>query len=172
MDHVLNLVAAAQVHALGANLVAGLGRTALAAAIAATAATAATVVTAASIVFATLFVRLFAIFVEFGLFAFAHVDGIDAVIAIDLDQVGNFVLALFGTLHDVRRFVVIILFLLTQRGFFGGSLGFLREQTFAVLARNLVIIGVDFGKSQKAMAIAAIVDECCLQRRFHPGYFG
>ena len=65
--------------------------------------------------------------------------------------------------HDVGGFVVLILFLLAQRGFFGCSFGFFSQQAFAVFARDLVIVGVDFAEGQKTMAIATIVDKCRLQ---------
>ena len=54
----------------------------------------------------------------------------------------------------------------------GGVLGLLAQQRLAVLARDLVIIGVDFGEGQEAVAVAAIIDERRLQRRFDPGYLG
>ena len=50
-------------------------------------------------------------------------------------------------------------------------LGFFCQQLFAVLSRDLVIVGVDFGKGQKSVAISAIVDKSGLQRRFDAGYF-
>ncbi len=54
----------------------------------------------------------------------------------------------------------------------GGMLGFLAEQGLAVLARDLVIIGVDFGEGQEAVAVAAIVDERRLKRRLDPRDLG
>jgi hypothetical protein len=41
------------------------------------------------------------------------------------------------------------------------------DQRLTVGHRNLVIIGVDFAESQEAVAIAAIFDERCLQRRLY-----
>ena len=51
-------------------------------------------------------------------------------------------------------------------------LGFLAQQGVAVGLGDLVIIGVDFAEGEEAVAIAAIVDERRLERRFDPGYLG
>jgi hypothetical protein len=51
-------------------------------------------------------------------------------------------------------------------------LGLLAEQGLAVLARDLVIIGVDFREGEEAVAVPAIIDERRLQRRLDPGYLG
>jgi hypothetical protein len=40
------------------------------------------------------------------------------------------------------------------------------DQCLAVGDRNLVIIGVDFAESQEPVTVAAVFDECRLQRRF------
>ena len=53
-----------------------------------------------------------------------------------------------------------------------GMLGLLAEQGLAILARDLVIIGVDFGEGEEAVAVAAIIDERRLQRRFDPRHLG
>ena len=37
---------------------------------------------------------------------------------------------------------------------------------------NLVVVRVDFGEGEKAVTIAAIVDESGLERRFYPGHLG
>ena len=50
--------------------------------------------------------------------------------------------------------------------------GVFGQQRFAVGDRNLVIVGMDFAESQKAVAVAAIFDEGRLKRRLHPGHFG
>ena len=76
----------------------------------------------------------------------------------------------FGDLADriaifVELFVMMVVML-------GGVFGFLAQQCFAVFARNLVIIGVNFRKRQEAVAVAAIFDKGCLQRGFDPGYLG
>jgi hypothetical protein len=59
-----------------------------------------------------------------------------------------------------------------QPFFLGGMFGFLAQQGFAIGLWNLVIVGMDFAEGQEAVAIAAIVDECRLERRFYPGDFG
>ena len=46
------------------------------------------------------------------------------------------------------------------------------DQRLPVGDRDLVIIRVDFGERQKAVAVAAILDEGRLQRRFDPRYLG
>ena len=48
---------------------------------------------------------------------------------------------------------------------------FFGNQRKAVGHRNLVVIGVDFVERQETMAIAAIVNERRLKRRFYPCYF-
>src|SRR5579862_74646 len=52
----------------------------------------------------------------------------------------------------------------------GGALGalFLVDQRLAVGDRDLVIVRVDFAEGEKAVAIAAVVDESGLQRRLDP----
>ena len=39
---------------------------------------------------------------------------------------------------------------------------------FTVSDRDLVVVGVDFAERQKAMAVATILDEGCLEARFDP----
>ena len=56
----------------------------------------------------------------------------------------------------------------TQPLLFGGVLGFLAQQSFAIGLRNLIVIGVDFAEGEKAVAVAAIIDERRLERRFDP----
>ena len=72
--------------------------------------------------------------------------------------------------------VVMLVFLAVelgaQRGFFGGVLGFLAEQRLAILLGDLVIIGMDFREGEEAVAVAAVIDERRLQRRFDPGNLG
>jgi len=59
-----------------------------------------------------------------------------------------------------------------QPFFLGGVLGLFAQQSLAVGLRDLVIIGVDFAEGQEAVAVAAIIDECRLQRRFDAGHLG
>jgi hypothetical protein len=51
-------------------------------------------------------------------------------------------------------------------------LGFLAQQRLAILLRDLVIVRVDFGESQEAVPVAAVIDERRLQRRFDPRDLG
>ena len=50
---------------------------------------------------------------------------------------------------------------------FGGALGasFFVDQRLPVGDRDLIVVGMDFAEGQKAVAIAAVVDEGGLQRR-------
>jgi hypothetical protein len=56
----------------------------------------------------------------------------------------------------------------------GGALGalVLGDQRLPVGDRDLVIVGMDFAEGEKAVAIAAIVDEGGLQRRLDPRDLG
>jgi hypothetical protein len=56
--------------------------------------------------------------------------------------------------------------------FLGGLLRFLLQERVAVGLGDLVIIGVDFAEGQEAVAVAAIIDERRLERRFYPGDLG
>ena len=49
---------------------------------------------------------------------------------------------------------------------------FFGDQRLPVGDRDLVIVGMDFGERQEAVAVAAVIDERRLQRRFNPGDFG
>src|SRR3546814_7522246 len=46
------------------------------------------------------------------------------------------------------------------------------QQRVPVFLRDLIIIGVDFRKGEEAVAVAAIIDERRLQRRFNPRHLG
>ena len=59
-----------------------------------------------------------------------------------------------------------------QARFLGRMLRFLAQQGLAILFGNLVIIGMDFAEGQEAVAIAAIIDERRLKRRFDPRNLG
>ena len=50
--------------------------------------------------------------------------------------------------------------------------GFLLKKRLSIGDRNLVIVRMDFGEGEKAVAIAAIVDESGLERRLYPGNLG
>src|SRR3546814_3372985 len=61
---------------------------------------------------------------------------------------------------------------LFRSGFLGSVLSLFGEQRFPVLFGDLIIIGMNFGKSEKAVAIAAIIHKSRLKRRFNPCYLG
>jgi hypothetical protein len=71
-----------------------------------------------------------------------------------------------------RRFLVVVELGRTQPFFLGGMLRLFAKQRIAVRLRDLIIIRVDFAEGQEAVAIAAIIDERRLQRRFYPGDLG
>ncbi len=68
-----------------------------------------------------------------------------------------------------------LFFLFDQRpiGFGLGAFerSFFFDELFAIFERDLVVVGVDFREGQKAMAIAAIIHEGRLKRRFYAGNF-
>ena len=172
VDNVLDFVTATQVHTLGTNFIARFGLAFPTATTAPATTAVVTAIVAGRFLGRTIFTFFAISSVEFRLFAFRDVDGVDAVVAFDFDDVGVIVVGIVGSADQVGWLFVLFLFLLTQRGFFSSGLGLFGEQTFAIFTRDLIIIGVNFGKSQKAMAIAAIIDERRLQRRFDAGYFG
>ena len=49
---------------------------------------------------------------------------------------------------------------------------FLLEKRLSVSDRNLVVVRMNFGERQKAVAIAAIINEGCLERRLYPSDLG
>ena len=49
---------------------------------------------------------------------------------------------------------------------------FLGDQRLPVGDRDLIIVGMDFGERQEAVAVAAVVDEGGLQRRLYPRDLG
>ncbi|CUS45344.1 hypothetical protein MGWOODY_Smn815 [hydrothermal vent metagenome] len=59
-----------------------------------------------------------------------------------------------------------------QRSLFGGVLGLFAQQRVAIFLGDLVIIGMDFRKGEETVAIAAVIDERRLQRRLDPGNLG
>ena len=84
----------------------------------------------------------------------------------------SFVVA--GRLLDLSVVMLVAIVILggAQPFFLGGVLGLLAEQSFAVGLRDLIIIGMDFAEGQEAVAVAAIIDERRLERRFYPGDLG
>ena len=51
-------------------------------------------------------------------------------------------------------------------------LGLGLEQGLTVGDRDLIVVGMNFGKGQEAVAIAAVIDEGRLQRRLNARYLG
>ena len=49
---------------------------------------------------------------------------------------------------------------------------FLGDQCLPVRDRDLIVVGMDFRERQEAVAVAAILDERRLQRRFDPRNLG
>jgi hypothetical protein len=80
-------------------------------------------------------------------------------------------LAVFGPIFlgpstgDLEAFDVVFL----AAAGFGLLLG---QQCLSVGDRDLVIIGMDFGEGQEALAVAAIFDKGCLQRRLYARHLG
>ena len=70
----------------------------------------------------------------------------------------------------LARKLAAILVLVAQTRFFFGGLSLLSQQSLAVFFGDLIIIGVNFAKGQKAMPVAAEIDECSLQAWFYSGY--
>ena len=55
---------------------------------------------------------------------------------------------------------------------FAGGAGIVLDQRLTVGDRDLIVVRVDFGERQEAVAVAAVLDERRLQRRLDPGDFG
>jgi len=170
LDDVLDLVAAAQRHAAGARLVAGLGLAATA-----IATTATTAIAAIAVILARFFGFAFAL-------AFVAV-GIAVIVARKRLGADRLFVGLDQAL--VRQSVVIAAFFATAAGgviflFLGGECfslfarvaGLFGKQRDLVLARDLVIVGMDFREGEKAMPVAAIIDESRLQRGFYASNLG
>ena len=75
-------------------------------------------------------------------------------------------------LDPVLARVLVILDLGAQRGLFLGMGALFLQQRLTVLARDLIIIGVNFAESQETVTVAAIIDEGGLERRLHARHFG
>ena len=67
--------------------------------------------------------------------------------------------------------VFIIGFRVVRGGIVAVFLGLFAQQFFAVADRNLIIIGVNFVKGEKPVAVAAIFHKGRLQGRLNAGYF-
>ena len=88
--------------------------------------------------------------------------------------------AVSGAARAIPAFGLMILLVLLLVLQFGGAkprlllgmLRFLAQQCLAILARDLVIIRVDFGEGKEAVPVPAIIDEGGLERRLHAGHLG
>ena len=174
LDHVLDLVAAAQRLAPGADLVHFLGpRAALALAAAATPAAAARTVAfflvVAVVVAIVVAIRDLAFLDRGDLVLLGRVDFLDPVLGEFLDQ--RFAGLVVGVVL-VARNVAAFLFLGAQARFFLGSLGLFGQELFAVFLRDLVVVGVDLAEGEEPVPVAAEIDEGRLEAGFDPGYLG
>ena len=66
----------------------------------------------------------------------------------------------------------IILDLGAQRGLFLRMGALFLQQRLAILARDLIIVGMDFAEGEEAVAVAAIIDEGGLERGLHARHLG
>ena len=101
--------------------------------------------------------------------------GADLVVGLAI-VVGVIVVAMI-VVAVVAIVVVMIVVVIAKVGaaqplFLGGMLGLFGEQGVAVGLGDLVVIGMDFAEREKAVAIAAVIDERRLQRRFDPRDLG
>ena len=94
-----------------------------------------------------------------------QIDHVHAVHVSRLDRVGARRLLRRARAGRAAGAVVFLVF-----GAVEGAL-FL-EQRFAVSDRDLVIVGMNLGKGQKPVAVAAVIDKRRLQRRFDPRHLG
>ena len=166
LDHVLDLVAAAQRQTACAQFVGFLGLTP---ALAPTTAPAALPPVA------------FAAF-AFGVFVFGVVAVFDHAAfdrrnlaragVVDLGYAVGIVERIAALKAAIFEFVIFILVGGAQRGLGLGMTRLFGEQGFAVFLGDLVIVGVDLAERKKTMTISAKVHECGLKRGLNPGYLG
>src|SRR5690606_22836443 len=93
---------------------------------------------------------------------FAMVPGRGSLAAV-LFRVGRFPAALVLVAPVAGLFLLVFLFLVIVV-VFGRGVGFLLLQPLPVGDGDLVVVGVDLVEGQKTVAIAAEIDESCLQR--------
>ncbi len=163
VDHVLDLVATAQRHALGAQFVGFLRAAAAAATLAASTTTAATAT--------VLFLGRFFLGGFEAVLDGAVLDRGDLVLFGGVDFGQAAIRIAFAIVAFAAFLVLVIAFRSAQGGFFLGMGGFFRQQGLAVLLGDLVIVGVDFAEGQETVAIATEIDERRLERRLHAGDF-
>ena len=65
-----------------------------------------------------------------------------------------------------------VIFSRAQPLFLGGVLGLFAQQGVTIRLRDLIIIGMDLAEREEPVAIAAIIDERRLERRFNASYLG
>ena len=175
MDHVLNLVAAAQSHTLGAQFFGFLGVGGIAPALTAPA-TAATL--AAFFAFRCFFGFMIAVEAVFdmtgldrghaALFRRVHLDQRTGV----LDAAAREIVGQTFAQIVVADEIFLTLGHRAQGGFFLGMGGLFGQQCLAVFLGDLVIIGVDFGKGEEAVAVAPEIDKSGLKRRLDARHLG
>ena len=157
-DHVLNLVTAAQRHALRTQR---LNRTVVG-------------LRAGALLATARFGRAF----RLGFTAFASFDIVFGAAAdfYRLAAIFDFLdaIAVEAVIPVIALFVVLIRLGLcgAQCLFLSGMLSLFAQQGFAIFLGDLVIIGVNFAESEEAMAVAAIIDERRLQRWLDAGNLG
>ena len=96
-----------------------------------------------------------------GILVFAVIAVIVAVTV-----VADAVIAVFGGFH-LHATAIGALFLLALLLLLAG--GFILQKGLTIGCRNLVIIGVNLAEGEEAVAVAAILDEGCLERWLHAG---
>ena len=162
MDHILDLVAAAQSHALGAQFVSFL-RTARRLAL--------TAATTAAPAPAFVFRGVFFVFVE-TLFDIAGFDDGNFVLfgSVDFGQAAIVIIIVAVVIAVIFVVVLIVAIVGAQGGLFLGVSGFFSQQSLTVFLGDLVVIRVNFAEREKPVTIAAKVNESCLERRLHAGH--
>jgi hypothetical protein len=88
-----------------------------------------------------------------------------------VDDLGDAAFVRFGGAALVRP-VGGLVFLVFGTRPFGFGLGLGRKQRLSVGERDLVIIGMNFGEGEEAVAVAAVIHESGLQRGFDPRDLG
>src|SRR5690606_26307040 len=180
LDHVLDLVAAAQRLPLGLQFVDFLGPAAAAALAPATPTAPArlaivvgrgTVVVPAIV--AGIVVRAVLDLAVLDRGDVILVAGVDFLDVRDSAVVVIIVLVVVFVVVTIVIVLVVVFFLAgAQRGFFFGVRLLFGQQGFTVGLGDLVVVGVDFAEGQEAVAVAAEIDEGRLKRRFYPGNLG
>ena len=182
LDHVLDLVATAQGHALGAQFFGFLAlATALTTRTAATAAPFGAGLIGPGPVCTAFVGRVFGIVVE-AVFDDTALDRGDLILLgrVDFGQALPVFEAVFVVVvaaivvaaFELAVLVLIAVFGGAQGGFFLGVGGVFGQQRLAVFLGDLVVVGVDFAEGQEAMAIATEIDKGRLERRLYAGDLG